>query len=723
MLGVLAGLMLMANSAQAATINVGPGEENDYATLQEAVDNANPDGSDTIELNASVTLSQQVTVESPVTIDGNGNTVSASFQKTSPSNNSAIGIVGTTGVTIENVIFDGTGGTAWPLQLHGVNVYRSTGINLNTVTVRNFMGSGVVVNGSNVSATNLNTSGNSWNAVNVDPGSGVTEPSVFTLNSGVLGENAQIWSDGVNVTGTATVTVNADGYTEYSVHGTPKKLWSNKGVSNGATINGGNVIYSSIQAAIDAAVAGNTINIGAGTYNQSVLIDKALNLDGGSGERPVISGGAANYIVKVDNASGTVLKNLEVNGGGSSVGANNFDYGILINNSANVEIRDFVVKNIWKNSSNGIGIEGSASALVHNNVISSFHKRGIRFINSSGKFYDNEVIGDNVDGTLRVQNLVNLWGGSTVEVYGNVLHNALTLGGTPTWDSPAIFISSFGGAGDSHANVHDNEIYDSDTGIVVTSVFAATDNSSAMVTNNNFHNLEWAINFETETGSATVNNNAFENVGKAINAETSSGLLANPPEVNAENNWWGSTNPEFASLVYEGVDFTPWYIGPTITLNGDPSVSVFSSNGYIDEEATAVDLFGASVTVTDNSDSLNFTQAGSYTITYSATDMFGNTSTADRTVIVNPTNSGRGGGSRGNSAGAASSQAAVATANAGVNLPPQATLVIGEVLGATTSAETEAKIVSVKTELREKISQLIGLLQAQLAAAIAAGAN
>lgn len=187
---------------------------------------------------------------------------------------------------------------------------------------------------------------------------------------------------------------------------------------------------------------------------------------------------------------------------------------------------------------------------------------------------------------------------------------------------------------------------------------------------------------------------------------------------------------------------------PVITLNGDAQVTVFRTNGYVDEGATAIDNVNSSVVVTDDSDSFNFNEVGTYTITYTATDTSGNTSTLTRTVIVRPTSSG---GGRGNSAGAASSQAAQAVANAGVTLPSQAAVVIGgEVLGASTvdlsafvgqvlgandvsvtilstqalssltTQEKEAHAAQTKTVLAAKITELIGILQSQLSAALAA---
>jgi len=331
--------------------------------------------------------------------------------------------------------------------------------------------------------------------------------------------------------------------------------------------------FATIALGVDAVVPGGTVNVAAGTYNESVLIGQPLTLLGSGVTKPVITGfgSGQNYIVKIDGADNITLNGLEINGGGLMTGENNFTYGILISNSGDstnpVVIENSLVKNIWQNGSNGIGVENSSYVLVHDNVISSFHKRGIRFINSDGKFYSNDVKGDSVDGTTRVQNLVNLWGGSTVEIYSNTLHDAKSLPGTPIWDSPGIFVSSYGGSGASYANIHDNEIYNGDTGIVIGSVYAKTDTSSADILDNNLHNLNWAINFEKETISVIIHRNKFTSVNKAVSAEVSTGSLENPPAVDAKNNWWGiSDQAGITDFVYNGVDFDPWYVNLEMTI-------------------------------------------------------------------------------------------------------------------------------------------------------------
>jgi len=346
--------------------------------------------------------------------------------------------------------------------------------------------------------------------------------------------------------------------------------------------------FTTIQEGIDAVAVGGMVNVAVGTYAESLLIEKNLGIIGDGSLKPTISGSLVNdYIVKINGATSVTLDGLEINGGGSAAGANSFNYGIFINNSGTstspVEIKNSTIRNIWLNGSNGVGVEGSSYALVHNNTISSFHKRGIRFINSSGKFYGNEVVGDNVDGTSRVQNLVNLWGGSNVEIYENKLHNALTTGATPTWSSPGILVTSYGGSGSSSANIHDNEIYNSDTGIIVGSVYAGVDTSSADIRGNNLHNLNWGINFEKSTVSATIHLNKFSNVSKSVNAEANDAPITMTSAIDAKSNWWGQSTGPASGTIATGIIYRPWCFeeGCTTEDGVAPTVTISSTAGSL----------------------------------------------------------------------------------------------------------------------------------------------
>ena len=164
------------------TVESQTGAEEYFADLQSAIDDSDGavrgnsdngavgDGStdtgDILGFTEDLVLSSDVDVTKGVTIDGDGNTIYANFLKPAGlagnSNNSALSI-GSDNVTINNLTVDGASGT----DLHGINVYRSSSVNINDTTAKNFR-SGVVANGSVVTVENIQTSGNSWHGLNVD---------------------------------------------------------------------------------------------------------------------------------------------------------------------------------------------------------------------------------------------------------------------------------------------------------------------------------------------------------------------------------------------------------------------------------------------------------------------------------------------------------------------------------------------------------------------------
>ncbi len=183
------------------------------------------DSVDSIALTADILTSAQLSVTRPVTIDGQGHTITVETDLgTVNGSKHALGIEAGTEASptvISNVTIDSA------YKAYGVNVFGGVRVQMSDVTLKNSKGAGLTVNGSSVSASGLVTSGNRWGAVNVDPGSGVTTPSSFTLLSGTLGESNKIWSDGSNVTDQATVSVSAAGAGFEAVPtGTKLSLWT-----------------------------------------------------------------------------------------------------------------------------------------------------------------------------------------------------------------------------------------------------------------------------------------------------------------------------------------------------------------------------------------------------------------------------------------------------------------------------------------------------------------
>lgn len=153
------------------------------------------------KLTADCTSTAQINVPANTLVRGGGHTVSPNFTKTGEDNNAVFGVINANGVTLRNLTIDGTGGTT----LHGVNIYQSTSVKLNRLTIKNNDRNGVVVNGSTVTVRDLTTAANGWGGVDVDQGDGVTMPAVLTVR-GVSNQTdvAHIYVDDA----TKNVTVN-----------------------------------------------------------------------------------------------------------------------------------------------------------------------------------------------------------------------------------------------------------------------------------------------------------------------------------------------------------------------------------------------------------------------------------------------------------------------------------------------------------------------------------
>ena len=78
-------------------------------------------------------------------------------------------------------------------------------------------------------------------------------------------------------------------------------------------------------------------------------------------------------------------------------------------------------------------------------------------------------------------------------------------------------------------------------------------------------------------------------------------------------------------------------VAPVITLKGDASITINAGSAYQEPGYTANDNIDGDVTdQVQISGYVNIYHAGTYTLTYTATDSYGNQATAERTVVVKP---------------------------------------------------------------------------------------
>jgi peptidoglycan hydrolase-like protein with peptidoglycan-binding domain len=603
-------MFAVALSASAATLNVdvacvdvvpetpdGVCDTADtYKTIEEALIASN--NGDTIFLNNDVTTLSQVNPKEGVIIDGNGKTITAAFAKTTNENNSAIGITNSN-VTIQNIVIDGTGGT----NLHGVNVYQSTGVTLNSVTVTNFR-SGVVVNGSAVTATNLNASGNIWNSVNVDPGSGVTLPSVFTLNSGNLTDSTQIWSDGAFVTGTTTVTVVATGYNMYKKGGTNAAyVWTNRALTGVATI--GTTFYTTIQAAVAAAVSGDTINVSSGTYAVGqIVIDKNLTMVGDTSNKPVFQptgnftvNNAAGSWILVQSGTSFNLSNVVIDG-------NTAFTRYALRSHGNTIVNNVDFQKIW-GSASGIGSPYAGIAIASfGGIISGAGSAGFDTHGGLGGLASTLTVTNSTFANIGRIGVLVKGTGSTATITGN------TYTGKGAGDFlDYAFEFGAGGSGTVSGNtVSGNRGVASDTstsaGVLVTEYYGSGTN--ATITGNTFSNNSVGLHvgyLDTDASVVAAHGNNFG--GELVGVESDATTVT----VNAENNWWGTaSSTEITSKVVGLVDFDPYYTSAAMTTlsDGVATNATYTSTtaGEVDMPAGATAVVLTDTTMMDLSDGL-----------------------------------------------------------------------------------------------------------------------
>ena len=205
-------------------------------------------------------------------------------------------------VVLRNVTFDG--GSA---AKHGINIYHAEKVALENVEITGCRWYALVVNGTELSADGLSTSGNQW-GVNIDQGSTVR------LEDTEIAEGDSIVFEGVDASG--SLTVESGSYQNIKTQG---------GTTAGSvTIAGGTVASVSNGAAADVSVTGGTVgtieNTGGGTAAISGGTVTGAVTNSGSGSITVTGGNFTTADVEefVDPDQ-TVILTLDANGGSCAV--------------------------------------------------------------------------------------------------------------------------------------------------------------------------------------------------------------------------------------------------------------------------------------------------------------------------------------------------------------------------------------------------------------------
>jgi hypothetical protein len=266
-----------------------------------------------------------------------------------------------------------------------------------------------------------------------------------------------------------------------------------------------------IQQAIDAARAGDIINVAAGTYTGALTINnKAVTIQGAGKTVTTLSGASGADILTIDGGK-VAVSGVTLQGGQN---------GILARRGAVVEVTDVVVQD---ETAKGIIIDENSTARLTNVTVQRCANRGIQaFRNSSISFYGTVASNNNLaadgtgDGIGILDSSSAYFSAATVTANGNgcrgiTINNSSVLKS----DGSSITVKNGGNCNNTGdgAGIHASK----------GSSIALQNGSSLLSDNNGFDGVRLGYNasFDLSGGSMTVSNNERNglNIWGGVNAE------------------------------------------------------------------------------------------------------------------------------------------------------------------------------------------------------------
>ena len=185
--------------------------------------------------------------------------------------------------------------------------------------------------------------------------------------------------------------------------------------------------YKTIHEGITAAIAGDTVSVLSGTYNENLVITKDLTLVGENKDTTFIDGGGNGHVV---NAHGTSDSEIHVhiskltlrNAGGSGFDGITFSYvttseiadnkmsnnkgeGISLDHCNAITVRNNLITN---NDAAGISLTASDQNIIENNII-QHNQKGIQlsYFSNYSKITDNTILDNDIYGVYVFQSYSN----------------------------------------------------------------------------------------------------------------------------------------------------------------------------------------------------------------------------------------------------------------------------------------------------------------------------
>ncbi|UCF07977.1 MAG: right-handed parallel beta-helix repeat-containing protein [Thermoplasmata archaeon] len=262
--------------------------------------------------------------------------------------------------------------------------------------------------------------------------------------------------------------------------------------------------FDKVQDGVNAVAVGGTVTVYAGTYNENVLVDRTMNLEGESTDTTVVDGGGSGDVVRVTadwvEISGFAMIN---SGDFPSIG------GIVLDHVQHC----IIIDNHVSNNNNGVYLSGSHRNTLHNNIMESNSGEGIELVASTNNTLSNNSISNNTYGIIIFDSECNLITENSISVhsYGIFLDasyfNLISSNSISDYDDGITF------RGGSYNNtIYNNSISNGRTGI--TFRMYCGDNT---IFNNCISNNFWGIHLKVLSHSTTISYNTISRNEYGIN--------------------------------------------------------------------------------------------------------------------------------------------------------------------------------------------------------------
>ena len=332
--------------------------------------------------------------------------------------------------------------------------------------------------------------------------------------------------------------------------------------------------WRTIQQAADTLVAGETVYIRAGTYEEQVI--------------PQNSGNAGNYITYAPYSGETVTID------GDSITLPTYETGLFVVEDTNyIKVSGMRIVNAGPNENNaGIYVDNSHHIIIENNYTYNTVSSGIGVWDGNNIIIDgNEVRLACNDGE---QEVITVSGTDTFEIKNNHIHE----GGPGTNGGEGITVK--GGA--TNGKIYKNHVHDITRGertCIYVDAWGTTATSNIEIYQNVFHNCGAGITLASEDGGLVRNIEIYNNIvydnqsnGLEIGNWGEPGILVRPIESitfinntvynNGSSGWGGgfyNENPDVTDIVVRNNIFSQ---NPTSQIVNESTVSLTVDHNLID---------------------------------------------------------------------------------------------------------------------------------------------